>query len=76
MSAELSDAGVTVAGPLGEMSLAPPEQDMLEGLLQALNRDINCLSDDNRATRKRALKKLSRELSKDISRNVLQVRLQ
>lgn len=31
-------------------------------LCQSLQRDINCLTDDNRGTRKRALEKISKEV--------------
>lgn len=76
MAAEQGTAAepeVAAASLLGKMSLQPAEQESLDVLLQAINRDINCLGDDNRATRKRSLKKLTRELSKDgLSASVLQ----
>lgn len=42
--------------------LSPTDNDTLEALLQGLQRDINCLSDDNRGTRKRALEKITKEV--------------
>ncbi|CAH3109869.1 unnamed protein product [Porites lobata] len=42
--------------------LSPAEKETLEALLQSLQRDINCLADDNRGTRKRALEKISKEV--------------
>lgn len=43
---------------------------------QSLQRDINCLADDNRGTRKRALEKITKELfskKTKFSASVLQV---
>lgn len=56
--------------------LSATEKETLEALMQSLQRDINCLADDNRGTRKRALEKISKELfskKTKFSASVLQV---
>ncbi|XP_074630792.1 dynein axonemal assembly factor 5-like [Acropora palmata] len=42
--------------------LSTSDRETLEALLQSLQRDINCLSDENRGTRKRALEKIRKEV--------------
>ncbi|XP_068729927.1 dynein axonemal assembly factor 5-like [Montipora capricornis] len=56
--------------------LSPKDRETLEALLQSLHRDINCLADDNRGTRKRALEKIRKEVfskKPHFSATVLQV---